>query len=176
MTRLSVLLQHMVQTRRGVELYPVCIVVTRLSVLLQHMVQTGMASPYPTPQFPQNGEALPLKAAESGGGGGQMKSGEGGGVGQPVPAYSPPVSQAVAVNAAVNAVNGIEQQNVSIVSTPRPDTPRPTPPRWAPRLLPPPAPAREMGGFYDRVSANSHRLKWEKKKIFATLLIIVNIF
>lgn len=89
--------------------------------LLQHMVQTGMASPYPTPQFPQNGEALAIKA-ESGGGGGsigsQMKEGAAAGPpgppGPPVPAYSPPVS-AAAVSGA--PVNGIEQQTVSIVST-----------------------------------------------------------
>lgn len=81
------------------------------------MVQTGMASPYPTPQFQQNGEALPIKAAESGGGGGgsgQLKE-------APVPAYSPPVSAAVAVSGA--PVNGIEQQTVSIVSIRPPPRP-----------------------------------------------------
>ncbi|KAE8745096.1 hypothetical protein FOCC_FOCC008271, partial [Frankliniella occidentalis] len=90
----------------------------------RHMVQTGMASPYPTPQFPQNGEALPIKAESGGGGGpggsipGQMKAESGQAMGQPlgppVPAYSPPVSAAVAVSGA--PVNGIEQQNVSIFS------------------------------------------------------------
>lgn len=79
------------------------------------MVQTGMASPYPTPQFPQNGEALPIKATEAGGGGGSIAGQLKPEVGPPVPAYSPPVSAAVAV--ANPPVNGIEQQNVSIVST-----------------------------------------------------------
>ncbi|XP_052125128.1 RNA binding protein fox-1 homolog 1-like isoform X13 [Frankliniella occidentalis] len=93
--------------------------------LIWHMVQTGMASPYPTPQFPQNGEALPIKAESGGGGGpggsipGQMKAESGQAMGQPlgppVPAYSPPVSAAVAVSGA--PVNGIEQQNVSICYT-----------------------------------------------------------
>ncbi|XP_034239788.1 RNA binding protein fox-1 homolog 3-like isoform X31 [Thrips palmi] len=78
-----------------------------------HMVQTGMASPYPTPQFPQNGEAMPampIKADSAGGGAGQLKE-----PGPPVPAYSPPVSAAVAVSGA--PVNGIEQQTVSICYT-----------------------------------------------------------
>ncbi|KAK3919535.1 RNA binding protein fox-1-like protein 2, partial [Frankliniella fusca] len=89
-----------------------------------HMVQTGMASPYPTPQFPQNGEALPIKAESGGGGGpggsipGQLNKEAGQAMGQPlgppVPAYSPPVSAGAA---ATSPVNGIEQQNVSICYT-----------------------------------------------------------
>ena len=82
------------------------------------MVQTGMASPYQTAQFPQNGEALPIKTEAGGGGGGGTGGGGGGGGaagtlkdGPPVPTYSPPVP------VPVSAVNGIDQQNVSTVGS-----------------------------------------------------------